>query len=192
VESVAKKVRAAGDLLLKALRAPNAKLNEPITATLSEFLTWPFRVNPACIVDSDGRKASFDTVIYAASGKESPDPSITIASDAAAAVIHAVRDLGAEEIRTGYESIAAVKRLKRTHAPEAGAINNVPLGIVLAVDSALSIKDIAQVVVRENADRPSTEWPDMIAVLTKGTVNYAIQRGGKGSERGKGVKSRVD
>jgi len=175
VESVAKKVRAAGDLLVKALRDPNANLNERINATLSEFLTWPFRVNPACIVDSDGRKASFDTVIYTASGKESPDPSITIASDAAAAVIHAVRDLGAEEIRTGYESIAAVKRLKRTHAPEAGAINNVPLGIVLAVDSALSIKDIAQVVVRENADRPSTEWPDKIAVLTKGTVNYAMQ-----------------
>jgi hypothetical protein len=68
-----------------------------------------------------------------------------------------------------------VKRLKRTHAPEAGSINTSPLGIILAVDSALSIKDIAQLVVRENADRPSTQWPDMIAVLTKGTVNYAAQ-----------------
>ena len=85
-------------------------------------------------------------------------------------------------MRAGYESIASVKRLKRTHVPEAGFINTSPLGIILAVDSALSIKEIAELVVRENADRFSTEWPDMIAVLTKGTVNYAAQIEGSGIE----------
>ncbi len=182
MKTISEEIRGAGDSLLQALRDPGSSINEHLNATLNGFLTWPFRADSACIVDSDGRKAAFDTVIYAASGKESQDPAITIASDAAASVIHAVRDLGVGEMRSGYESIAAVKRLKRTHAPEAGSINTSPLGIILAVDSTLSIKDIAQLVFRRNRDHPSTEWPDMIAVLTKGTVNYAAQIEGAGIE----------
>ena len=174
METVSEKIRAAGDLLLQALREPGSNINERLNATLNEFLTWPFRADPACIVDSEGRKANFETVIYSGSGKNSK-PGMTVNADAAACVIHAVRNLGAEEIRSGYESIAAIKRLKRTRAPEAGSINTSPLGIIVAVDSDLSIKKIAELVVRENTGRPSTEWPDMIAVLTKGTVNYAAQ-----------------
>ena len=177
METVAEKIRAAGDLLLTALRDPGSNMNERINATLNEFLTWPFRAGAASIVDSQGGKATFQTVVYA--GAETPAQAATsIGSDAAAAVIHAVRDLGAEEIRAGYESIAGVKRLKRTHAPEAGSINTSPLGIILAVDSVLSIKQIAEVIVEENEKRPSTEWPDMVAVLTKGAVNYAMQMEG--------------
>jgi hypothetical protein len=174
METVSEKIRAAGDLLLQALREPGPNINERLNATLNEFLTWPFRADPACVVDSEGRKANFQTVIYSGSGKNS-EPRMTVNADAAACVIHAVRDLGAEEIRSGYENIAAIKSLKRTRAPEAGSINTSPLGIILAVDSALSIKEIAELIVRENTGRPSTEWPDMIAVLTKGTVNYAAQ-----------------
>jgi hypothetical protein len=179
VETIAQKIRAAGDLLLQALRDPDSTINERINATLNEFLTWPFRADSACIIDSDGRKATSDTVIYSGSGKQS-HPAMTVSADATASVIHAVRGLGAEEMRSGYESIAAVKRLKRTHAPEAGSINTSPLGIILAADSDLSIKNIAELIVRENTDHPSTEWPDMIAVLTKGTVNYAAQIEGAG------------
>jgi hypothetical protein len=179
VETIAEKIRAVGDLLLQALRDPGSSINERINATLNEFLTWPFRADSACIIDSDGRKATSDTVIYSGSEKQS-HPAMTVSADATASVIHTVRDLGAGEMRSGYESIAAVKRLKRTHAPEAGSINTSPLGIILAADSALSIKDIAELVVRENTDHPSTEWPDMIAVLTKGTVNYAAQIEGAG------------
>ena len=181
VETVAEKIRAAGDLLLADLREPGSSINERINATLDEFLAWPFRVGVACIVDTGSGKAMFDTVLYSGSGTESQQAT-TIASDAAACVIHAVRNLGAGEMRAGYESIASVKRLKRTHVPDAGFINTSPLGIILAVDSALSIKEIAELVVRENTDRPSSEWPDMIAVLTKGTVNYAAQIEGSGIE----------
>ena len=174
VETVSEKIRAAGDLLRQALHEPGSNINERLNATLNEFLTWPFRADPACIVDSESRKATFETVIYSGSEKHS-GTAMTVNADAAACVIHAVRDLGAGEIRSGYENIATVKRLKRTRAPEAGSINTSPLGIILAFDSALSTKEIAELVVRENTDRPSTEWPDMIAVLTKGTVNYAAQ-----------------
>jgi hypothetical protein len=177
VETIAEKIRAAGDLLLAALRYPGLNVNERINATLNEFLTWPFQAGAASIVDSEGRKVNFETVVYTSAGTTS-HAATNIASDAAAAIIHAVRDLGAEEIRAGYESIAGVKRLKRTRAPEAGSINTSPLGIILAVDSALSVKQIAEAVVQENQNRPSTEWPDMVAVLTKGAVNYAAQMEG--------------
>lgn len=175
MKTVSENIRDAGDLLLERLRDPGSNIHEHLNSTLGEFLAWPFHTGPACIIDSEGRKATFQTVIYSGSGKQSESPPVTIAADAAACVVHAVRDLGAEELRTGYESIAAVKRLKRTHAPELGPISNTPLGIILAVDSALSIKDIAELVARQNTDRPATEWPDMIAVLTKGTVNYVVQ-----------------
>jgi hypothetical protein len=175
VDTVAGKIRAAGDLLLAALRDPGSNMSERINATLNEFLTWPFRAGAASIVDSQGGKAMFNTVVY--TGVETTALEATsIGSDAAAAVIHAVRDLGADEIRAGYEIIAGVKRLKRTHVP--GPINTSPLGIILAVDSALSVKEIAELVVEENKNRPSTEWPDMVAVLTKGAVNYAMQMEG--------------
>ncbi len=175
MKTVSEKIRDAGDLLLHALRDPGSTINECLNSTLNEFLTWPFRADSACIMDSEGHKANFGTVIYSSSGKQSPDPAKTISADAAACVAHAVRDLGAEEIRSGYESIATVKRLKRIHAPELGPVNNTPLGIIFAVDSGLSIKNIAELVVRQNTNHPSTEWPDMIAVLTKGTVNYVAQ-----------------
>ena len=68
MKTISQKIRGAGDLLLQALRDSGSSINERLNSTLNEFLTWPFRVNPACIVDSDGRKASFDTVIYTASG----------------------------------------------------------------------------------------------------------------------------
>ena len=181
MKTVSEKIRAAGDLLSQALREPGSAINERINATLNEVLTWPFRADSACVIDTEGCKATFDTVIYAGSGKQS-DPAVTVSADAAACVIHAVRDLRAREMRSGYESIATVKRLKRTRAPEADAINTSPLGIILAVDSALSIKQIAELVVQENTNRPSTEWPDMIVVLTKGTVNYAMQLEGGGIE----------
>jgi hypothetical protein len=181
VKTVAEKIREAGDSLLQTLCDPRSSINECLNSTLNGFLTWPFRAGAACIVDTESRKVTFDTVIYSGSGTQSHQAT-TVASNAAACVIHAVRDLGAGEMRTGYESIASVKRLKRTHVPEAGFINTSPLGIILAVDSALSIKEIAELVVRENADRSSTEWPDMIAVLTKGTVNYAAQIEGSGIE----------
>jgi hypothetical protein len=174
MKTISQKIRDAGDSLLHALREPGSSISERLNATLNEFLTWPFRADSACLIDTEGHKATFETVIYSGSGKQA-ESAMTISADAAACVVYAVRDLRAGEIRSGYESIAAVKRLKRTHAPEAGAINNVPLGIIVAVDSALSIKDIAEAIVRENTNRPSTEWPDMIAVLTKGTVNYAAQ-----------------
>jgi hypothetical protein len=177
METVAEKLRAAGDLLLAALRDPGSNMNERTNATLNEFLTWPFRADAASIVDSQGGKVMFDTVVYAGAGTPA-QATTSIGSDAAAAVIHAVRDLGAEEIHAGYESIAGVKRLKRTQAPAAGSINTSPLGIILAVDSARSVKQIAEVVVEENKERPSTEWSDMVAVLTKGAVNYAAQMEG--------------
>jgi hypothetical protein len=175
MKTVSQKIRDAGDLLLQVLRDPSSSINELLNSRLNDFLTWPFRADSACIIDSEGHKATFGTVIYSSSGKQSADPPVTIGADAAACVVHAVRDLGAEEIRSGYEGIAAVKRLKRIQAPELGPINNTPLGIIVAVDSALSLKAIAELVVRQNADHPSTEWPDMIAVLTKGTVNYVVQ-----------------
>ena len=177
METVTEKIRASGDLLLAALRAPGSNMNERINATLNEFLTWPFRAGAASIVDSQGGKATFDTVVYTGAGTPT-ETTTNIVSDVAAAVTHAVRDLGAEEIGAGYESIAGVKKLKRTHAPEAGFINTSPLGIILAIDSALSIRQIAELIVEENQKRPSTEWPDMVAVLTKGTVNYAAQMEG--------------
>lgn len=175
MKPVVQKLRDAGDSLLQALRDPRSSINECLNATLNEFLAWPFRAGPARITDSESHEATFGAVIYAVSANQSADEDIKIGADAAACVIHAVRDLGAQEIHGGYDAIAAVKRLKRTQPPELGPVNNTPLGIILAANSALSIKAIAELMVRENADRLSTEWPDMVAVLTKGTVNYAAQ-----------------
>lgn len=176
MDTVAQQIYAAAELLLQALRDPASNKGEQLNSTLNQFLTWPFRADSARITDTLGHNTTFDTVIHTTSGIQSADQPVTVNADAAACVVYVVGDLGADEIRTGYEKISTVKRLKRTCTPEIGfPISNTSLGIIFAVDSDLSIKNIAELMVRENSNHPSTEWPDMVAVLTKGTVNYVVQ-----------------
>jgi len=174
--SVAQQIYSAAQILLQAVRIPRANIAERLNSTLNQFLTWPFRAGSAYIIDAEGYNATFDTVIYTSSETKSEGKPVKINVDAVACAVHVAESLGREELRAGYESIAVFKRLKRTQTPKIEfPINYTPLGIIFAVDSSSSIEKIAEFMILQNKNHPSTAWPDMVAVLTKGTVNYAVQ-----------------
>ena len=175
-DSVAIRIHSAAQSLLKMMRIPGAHLTECLNSTLNKFLTWPFRSGPAYIIDTEGNNESFDTVIYTYPETNSEDQSVKINVDKTACAIHVIESFSQEELRNGYENIAVFKRLKRTPMPKTGApINTTPLGIIFTVDSSVPIEKIAELMILQNHKHPSTEWPDMVAVLTHGTVNYAVQ-----------------
>jgi hypothetical protein len=175
-DSVAIQIHSAAQSLLKRMRTPGVNLAECLNSTLNQFLTWPFRAGSAYIIDTEGNNASFDTVIYTNSETNSEDQPVKINVDKYACAIHVIESFSQEVLRDGYENIAVFKRLIRTPTPKTGVpINTTPLGIIFAVDSTVPIEKIAELMILQNHNHPSTEWPDMVAVLTHGTVNYAVQ-----------------
>lgn len=175
-DSIAIQIHSAAESLLKRMRIPAVNLAECLNSTLNQFLTWPFRAGSAYIIDTEENNASFDTVIYTNSETDSEDQPVKMNVDKTACTIHVIESFSQEELRDGYENIAVFKRLKRTSMPKTGVpINTLPLGIIFVVDSTVPIEKIAEFMILQNHNRPSTEWPDMVAVLTHGTVNYAVQ-----------------
>jgi hypothetical protein len=172
-ESIAQQIHQAAQALL----APGIKLEEVLASTLNRFLTWPFRTSAAYITDTEGTTTEpFPIMIYTSSQHEAPPDPIHVHADTVACVFHLVNTLTVEELHIAYEKIATVKRLKRTPLPQVEfARTDAPLSIVFAVDSREPLEKVAEQMMLINKTHPSSEWPDMVVILTRGTVNYAVQ-----------------
>ncbi len=182
-DSVAKQIHNAAGVLFQAVRSPGSDIADNLNLCLNEFLTWPFKAGPASITDTEGNNTKFDSVIFAGTQGTSADKPVNVNVDVVACAAYVVDSLGRDELCAGYKSIAALKSLKRSPAPEINyPINSSPLGIIFAVDSIMSIEELAELIILQNKEHPSTLWPDMVVVLTKGTVNYIAQIHGDSSK----------
>lgn len=131
-DSISQEIHKAAQALLKAVCIPGADIAVCLHSALNQFLTWPFKAGSIRIIDSDDKSIKFDTVIYTSSAKQLENQPPEVRADAVACGIHLVGSLGPEELRAGYEHIAAIKRLKRTRIPRIEyPINDTPLGIYL-------------------------------------------------------------
>jgi len=173
--SVSQEIHKAAQALLQAVHIPGANIGVSLNSTLNQFLTWPFGAGSVRIIDSEGKSMTFETAIYTRSATQSENQPPEIEADAVACGVHIVQSLGPEELRGGYDHIAGLKRLKRTQIQVGFPVNNAPLGIVFAIDSSIPIEKTAELMMLLNKSYPASEWPDMVAVLTRGTVNYAAQ-----------------
>ncbi|MCX5814486.1 MAG: hypothetical protein NT178_18380 [Proteobacteria bacterium] len=173
--SVAHHIHLAAQSLLKSVQISGETIAEQLNKTLNLFLTWPFKAGPAYMTDSVGNTTTFDSLIYMASTGQAQRQPAKVDADAAACAIYAVKTLGPEELRAGYEHIAAIKRLERDPVPDVKyPINITPLGIIFAIDSVGPIEAIGEQMIVLNQSRPSAEWPDMVAILTQGSVSYTM------------------
>lgn len=174
--SVSYNIQEAAKALLKAVRIPGANISACLNSTLNQFLTWPFKAGPISILDSEGKGTHCNTVIYTGSEQHSENQPTEVQADLVACGIHVAEKIGLEELKAGYDRIAFIKRLKRTQIPEINyPLNNIPLGLIFAVNSDMALDKIANLVISLNKDYPSSEWPDMVVILTHGTINYAVQ-----------------
>jgi hypothetical protein len=174
-DSVSQEIHKAALALLEAVSVSGANIAVSLNSTLSQFLTWPFKADSVHIIDSEGKSITFEAAIYTSSAIQSESQPLEIEADAVACGVHVVQSLGVEELQRGYEHIAGLKRLKRTQMQVGVPLNNAPLGIIFAIDSNIPIEKTAELMMLLNKSRPASEWPDMIAVLTRGTVNYVVQ-----------------
>ena len=155
-----------------------------LNRVLRRFLGRPYRVTSASVVDEGGdRTERFASVIHVAPEGAVAAESTPIPVDTVAAVIDACESLDLDGFRRAYTRVAQAKALTKSAAsrPEVPWSTNVTLGIILALGSDLPLDDVAEELVHLNAQTPSGEWPNVIAVASSGAISYMIQFPGDSS-----------
>jgi hypothetical protein len=168
----------AGAEILSSSRGVKDALNQ----VLNQRLPWPFRAISASLRDAEGRESDvFGTVIRAGASNSEEATAFPVSVDNAACVIDVNESLNVESLRAAYGRIASAKRLKKTAGELPGVVmTTVTLGVVLARGVDLPMETLAEELDRLNGTHPDREWTDMVVVLSKGIINYAVQFPGEG------------
>jgi hypothetical protein len=153
----------------------------PLQDAINELLRpviGPFKAVTASVVDNGGHATDpYSTVVHN-NGNEAQVP-----VDSVAAVIDCHEALTVETLEAAYHRVRTAKSIRKADRPdpEGGEIH-MTTGIVVARTSALTLEQISSEMSRLNAFVPSHYWPDAVAVLSTGLVNYSAITAG--SERG--------
>jgi hypothetical protein len=154
--------------------SPGQVLND----ILNRFLGWPCKAAPGKATDRENAiTETFASLVYVASDPGALREPVTVSADALAAVIEMSEQMDLPKFRAAYQKIAFAKSLKKTPAPrlKGTAHTNTTLGIILAIRSEVPLEKLAEELDKLNRETPSNQWPDMVTVLSKGTINLAGQ-----------------
>lgn len=177
-DTVAEQIHKAAQAL--PLKAGNRgeDLAGALNSTLNQFLVWPYRASAASIADAEGLTTkAFGSLIYTCSQDTNAEHEhVIVKAETVACVVHSVHTLTPDTLRDAYDEIRVVKELKKPAMPTLapGQIDT-PLGIVFAIEAGEPVERLAEHLTLLNKIYPSSAWPDMIVILTKGTINYAVQ-----------------
>ena len=176
--------RVIADRLAKAFEELSAlggssaeQLGRQLNISLNRILPSRFRSVAGKAMDSAGKTTTeFATIIYDTSRFSGEGDAVP--ANALAAVIEVAPTLDLERLRSGYERIASAKRLKKDEParPEKGiAPTNVTFGIIFSVDSVVPVEQLAEELDRQNRSHGFRQWADMVVVLARGSINFALQ-----------------
>lgn len=150
----------------------DVSLSESLVAVITPFLsTFEARVAP--IVDNHGaRFEAGPLIVHSSAACGLPEVPI----NAVAAVIECHENLTIDLLRESYARIEAIKLAdKITTGPRPEAAVDMTAGFIVARTCDHSIEDIAAEAARLNAVTTSQQWPDVIAVLSAGLINYTAE-----------------
>lgn len=165
VAAISEAVRRASQEIASA---EESDLAVRLNAALGSILPG-FYVGPGRMVDADGmRSPSFASVI----ATEAPGATAgIIRADAVACVAYLCKTLDAASLTDGYKRIRAVRELRKT--PSAvDSQTTITLGLIVAADGRPSLDEIASEMRDLDRDIEDSCRPDMVAVLSQGTVGY--------------------
>lgn len=152
-----------------------ARLNAALGGVLSAFY-----VGPGVMIDVDGaRSAPFECLI----STSEPDADRLVPADAVACVAHLSTSLDRARLADAFARIAEVRGLRKSPSTE-DARSTITLGLVVAADATISLDEIATEMRSLNASVEDGGRPDMLAILTKGTVHYGMSFPGDDSVSG--------
>ena len=87
-----------------------------------------------------------------------------------------------ERLRAAYTRIADAKLLKKPSVQRRDGVDQttVTLGIIFAMDASVPIEALAEDLECLNGRTPDCQWVDMVAIMSKGIINYGVQFPGDG------------
>lgn len=175
---LAERITAGAARILEQTTESSLSISVALNSFLAGLLPWPYSVGSISIREMASSKDSvFGSAVYTrAAGESSDENTPLVAARNVACVLHTAQDLTLEELKRGYARIGAVKSL-RSPAVVVGdyPLSDTPLGVIFSVTSANSLEVVADGMMELNRTLPSAGWPDMVVILEKGTLNYALQ-----------------
>jgi len=177
--SISQVVQEAG----QKVSASTGDLAEALNQALNQLIDWPFQAATGLAMDAERQKTDvFSALIYAGEELKATEEFPEVNADNLACVIDVAESIDIEQLHAAYERIAVAKRLKKSPVPKVSEvpITNITLGIIFAREAAVSMEDLAEKLDHLNNRHPDREWTDMVVVLSKGTINYAVQFPGEG------------
>ncbi|MGA3035939.1 MAG: hypothetical protein ABSE64_00515 [Vulcanimicrobiaceae bacterium] len=122
------------------------------------------------MIDADGvRSPAFDVLIAV----ERPETDGSVRADGVACAAYVTGSLDSTELREGYARLAQTRKLRKT--PSAiDSRTTITLGLIIAASSTLSLDAIATEMRTLNKTVADGERPDMVAVMSSGTVSYGM------------------
>jgi hypothetical protein len=130
-----------------------------------------FAVDPAMIRDKAGNQVAADLVIATALIDDGE-----VMADSVAVAAFLCSSLDAKTLREGYEWTAKVKALQKIASAE-DSRSTVTLCVIAAGTSQLSLDGLAAEMQKLNGGVSDEHRPDMVAVLSRGTINYLVTFG---------------
>jgi len=142
---------------------------DAINELLKPIIT-PFKAASAIVVDNAGKSTeAFSSVVY-----DGERETRAVPIDKVAAVIDSYDVLTLEALATAYQRIRAVKSVRKTDRPQPfEGDTHMTTGIVVARNADVTLDQISSEMDRLNGSMPSHCWPDAVAVLSTGLVNYS-------------------
>lgn len=160
---------------------PATDLSVTLNQTLNNLLSLPLAASSGLMIDSTNQKTDvFGSLIYTQSVETTEDDPNEISADKIACVIDIADTMTLENLRLAHLKITQAKKIKaacmsntRMSPKPQGA-----LGIIFAKKSDVALESLGEELARLNKDIPSTAWPDMLIILSQGTISYGMQHYG--------------
>lgn len=170
--SISEAVHQAGQKLASSSETPD--LSTSLNTELGKVLAWPFRTGPGIATAGSEKTDQFGSLVYVSSGAAEINE---VEADSVACVVDVNERLDLPAFRSAYARVVRAKQLRKTpptHIPGAPH-TTVTMGIIVARESDVPLESLADELDRLNRGHSDREWPDMIVVLGKGVINYAVQ-----------------
>ncbi len=168
-ESLSEIVRKAGESLTKS----TGTLSVDLINQLNKLLGPSFQTVPGIIRDATGAQSErLSAIVRPVSSSGVSDP---VPADSAACAIECLDRIDLSNLGTAYRRIASAKRLKKTPPPPGTPKQTATLGVIVARHADASFEALAAELDRLHRSHPDCEWTDMLAVLSIGSVSFAVQ-----------------
>jgi hypothetical protein len=174
MSAISEKLQEATRKLVRDAKVQGTSMGQLLNTFLGNILPTPYCASSGRAIDSSGvESAHFNSLIYTSKQRLTSVP-----ADQLACAIDVFQSIGKGELRESYSKIAQLKGLQkspRTKGKSGMTPADATMGIVLSLDSDVPLEVLAGELAELNKKHSHHLWVDMVAVLSRGIINYVCQ-----------------